>query len=133
MMDDKADPIVALAKLLSIFVSAAVAEVIAPQLGAFLAGVVGGSLGVMTWRKCTRREAFGYVVLAGLSAWLFSFALARVAADVWPVIAGNPNLHQLAALVIGAVGHRWPAVGRYLGRLTKAAAQEALTRREPRE
>ncbi len=130
-MNDKADPIYALAKFLGLFVSAAAAEILAPMLGMLLAGMVGGVFGVMGWRKCSRLEATGYVLFAGVAAWLFALALARLSVALWPALAGSPDLYQLCALGIGAVGHRWPNVFRWSGGFIKASIEAAI-RKGPR-
>lgn len=109
-MNEKLDPIVLLAKLLSLFVTATTAEMIAPQLGIFIAGAVGGVFGVMSWRKSTRLEAVRYVILAACAAWFFATVAAWAIVSVWPKLSESANLYQLCALGVGAVGHRWPAV-----------------------
>jgi ABC-type uncharacterized transport system permease subunit len=131
-MNDKADPIYALAKILGLFVTAATAEILAPMLGMLLAGMVGGVFGVMSWRKCTRWEAGCYVLTAGFGAWLFAAGLAALAVAFWPQLRDYPQLYQLSALLIGAVGHRWPDIFKWAGRLIKASVEAAVTSRGPR-
>lgn len=125
-MNEKADPIYALAKVLGLFVTAATAEILAPMLGMLLAGMVGGVFGVMSWRKCSRWEAACYVLTAGIGAWLFAVALAALAVALWPALSQYPNLYQLSALAIGAVGHHWPSIIKWAGRLVKASAEAAI-------
>jgi hypothetical protein len=115
MQPDQTDPVIGLAKALTLLIGASAAEWVAPQLGVFLAGVAGGGIGVMGWRKCTRTEAMAYATASGLGGWLFASMLAGLSVALWPALAGVNNLPHGGALVIGGVGHRWPAVARWVG------------------
>lgn len=127
-MNDNTDPLVALAKLLAVYFGVAAAEIIAPQLGVFLAGCAGGVFGLTGWRKCSRLEAIGYVAGCGLLAWLFASLLTRLAGTAWPGLAEVNGITQGSALVIGAVGHRWPGVIKWAGRLIKSAVETAISK-----
>lgn len=130
-MNDNTDPLVALAKLLAVYFGVAAAEIIAPQLGVFLAGCAGGVFGLTGWRKCTRVEALCYVGGCGLLAWLFASLLARLAGSMWPTLAEVHGITQGSALVIGSIGHRWPSVMKWAGKLIKTAVETAAPKDKP--
>lgn len=125
-MANSVDPVVGIAQILSVFIPAATAAAIAPHLVVAIAGVAGGILGLMSWRQCTTWEGARYVIGMGALAWLMAGSAAEVL-SVW-VVMDDKRLVTPAALMIGWVGHRWPAVGKWLGRLIKAAAESALTK-----
>lgn len=108
-MAGSVDPEAGFAALLSVFVGTAAAAQWAPHLTVFFVGMAGGVLGVMSWRKCTRREAIAYVLAMGLFAWLLAQYAASVLGAVWKP-AGGPNAILLCALCIGWVGHRWELI-----------------------
>lgn len=126
MVEDKTDPVVALAKLLSIWLPVAAADIAAPQIAVFMAGIAGGCIAVMGWRKCTRLEAMGYATAFGVLAWLFASALTGLAVMLWPALDNARNLPHLVAALIGGIGHRWPKVGAWAVRLLAAPIRAAL-------
>lgn len=128
MKPDSIDPVIGLAKALALIVGASTAEWLAPQLGVFLAGVAGGGIGVMGWRKCSRVEACLYALFSGVFAWLFASMLAGWASVVFPSLAQAENITHASALIIGGVGHRWPAVAKWVGSTIRAAVEAALIR-----
>lgn len=125
---DNTDPVIGLAKALTLLIGASAAEWVAPQLGVFLAGVAGGGIGVMGWRKCTRTEAILYATASGLFAWLFASMLAGWSTALWPALANVNNLTHGCALVIGGVGHRWPHVARWVALKIRTVVDAALAR-----
>jgi hypothetical protein len=125
-MANSADPIAGVAQVLSVFVGAATATVVAPHLVVFIAGAAGGVFGLMSWRQCTVFEGLGYVAGMGLLAWLLAGSLAEAAGALWPFIGDRRGLAPVA-LAVGWVGHRWPDVGRWLGRLFKRWAEAAIS------
>lgn len=124
-MANSADPVVGVAKVLGVFVTAAAAEIIAPHLVVFIAGAAGGVFGLMSWRQCSAREGVGYVLGMGLLAWLLAGSMAEAAGVLWPFMGDHRGLAPVA-LGIGWVGHRWPAVGLWLGRLARRWAEAAI-------
>lgn len=124
-MPNSADPIAGVAQVLSVFVGAATAAVIAPHLVVFIAGAAGGVFGLMSWRQCSVREGVGYVAGMGMLAWLLAGSLAEVAASMWPFLDDRRGLAPVA-LCIGWVGHRWPAVGQWLARLARRWAEATI-------
>lgn len=124
-MANSADPIVGVAQVLSVFVGAATAAVIAPHAVVFIAGAAGGVFGLMSWRQCSVFEGIGYVVGMGLLAWLLAGSMAEAAAQLWPFLDDRRGLAP-AALGIGWIGHRWPSVGAWLGRLLRRWAEAAI-------
>lgn len=128
MQPDNTDPVVGLAKALSLVIGAGAAEWVAPQLGIFLAGVAGGGIGVMGWRKCTRTEAGIYIIASGLFAWLFASMLSGWAHVAWPSLDGVNNVTHGCALMIGGVGHRWPNVAKWAGRLIRTMVEAMLVK-----
>jgi len=124
-MANSADPIAGVAQVLSVFIGAATAAVVAPHLVVFIAGAAGGVFGLMNWRQCTVFEGLGYVAGMGLLAWLLAGSLAEAASTVWPFLADRRGLAPVA-LGVGWVGHRWPDVGRWVGRLFKRWAEAAI-------
>jgi hypothetical protein len=126
MMASSADPIAGVAQVLSVFIGAATAAVVAPHLVVFIAGAAGGVFGLMSWRQCTVFEGLGYVAGMGLLAWLLAGSLAEAAGALWPFIGDRRGLAPVA-LAVGWVGHRWPDVGRWLGRLFKRWAEAAIS------
>ena len=119
------DPVVGVAQALSVFISASAAAMIAPHLVVVIAGIAGGIMGLMSWRQCSVAEGIGYVMGMAALAWLMAGTAAEFAAVVW-VSVDDKRIVTPAALGIGWVGHRWPAVGRWFGRLLKASAEAAL-------
>lgn len=130
-MANGADPIAGMAQVLSVFVGAATAAVIAPHAVVFIAGAAGGVFGLMSWRQCSAWEGMGYVGGMGLLAWLLTGSLAEAAGIVWPFLADHRGLAPIA-LAVGWVGHRWPSVGRWLGQLARRWAEAAITNRTPK-
>lgn len=124
-MANSADPIAGVAQVLSVFVGAATAAVVAPHLVVFIAGAAGGVFGLMSWRQCTVFEGLGYVTGMGLLAWLLAGSLADAASALWPWLSDRRGLAPVA-LGVGWVGHRWPDVGRWVGRLFKRWAEAAI-------
>lgn len=124
-MSNSVDPVVGVAQVLSVFIGASTAAAIAPHLVVLIAGIAGGVLGLMSWRQCSTFEALRYVVGMGALAWLFAGSAAEIASAVWTSV-DDKRLISPAALAIGWIGHRWPAVGRWAGRLAKASAEAAL-------
>lgn len=124
-MANSADPIAGVAQVLSVFVGAATAAVVAPHLVVFIAGCAGGVFGLMSWRQCTVREGLGYVAGMGLLAWLLAGFAAELVGMMWPLLADHRGLAPVA-LAIGWIGHRWPAVGRWLGLLARRWAEAAI-------
>jgi hypothetical protein len=124
-MSNSADPVVGIAQVLSVFVGAGTAAAVAPHLVVLIAGLAGGVLGLMSWRQCSTREAVLYVLGMGALAWLMAGTAAELAGMLWARL-DDKRLLTPAALSIGWVGHRWPAVGRWAGRLIKGSAEAAL-------
>ena len=125
-MANSADPIAGVAQVLSVFVGAATATVVAPHLVVFIAGAAGGVFGLMSWRQCSVFEGLGYVAGMGLLAWLLAGSIAEAASTLWPFLADHRSLAPVA-LGVGWVGHRWPDVGRWMGRLFKRWAEAAIS------
>ena len=123
-MANSADPIAGVAQVLSVFVGATTAAAIAPHLVVVIAGMAGGVLGLMSYRRCSLSEGARYVLGMGSLAWLLAGSASELAA-IWTSLDDKRMLTP-AALGIGWVGHRWPAVGKWIGRLVKASAEEAL-------
>ncbi len=124
-MANSADPIAGVAQVLSVFIGAATAAVVAPHLVVFIAGAAGGVFGLMSWRQCTVFEGLAYVAGMGLLAWLLAGSLADAASALWPWLSDRRGLAPVA-LGVGWVGHRWPDVGRWVGRLFKRWAEAAI-------
>lgn len=123
-MANSADPVVGLAQFLSVFVGATTAAAIAPHLVVVIAGMSGGVLGLMSYQRCTLVEGARYVLGMGALAWLLAGSAAEVAAATWAL--DDKRLLAPVALGIGWIGHRWPKVGFWLGRLLKASVEQAL-------
>lgn len=124
-MANSVDPVAGVAQVLSVFISASAAAAIAPHLVVVIAGLAGGILGLMSWRQCTAYEGARYVLGMAALAWLMAGSLAELAAVVW-VSVDDKRMVTPAALGIGWVGHRWPSVGRWVGRLLKASIEAAF-------
>ncbi len=124
-MSNGADPIAGIAQILSVFVGAATAAVIAPHAVVLIAGTAGGVFGLMSWRQCTAWEGFAYVAGMGTLAWLMTGSLAELVGLVWPVVGDRRSLAPIA-LYVGWVGHRWPSVGRWITRLGRRWLEAAL-------
>jgi hypothetical protein len=121
-----ADPVVGLAQVLSVFVGAATAVMIAPYLMVFVAGCAGGILGLMDWRKCTVLEGAAYVLGMGALAWMFAGTGAEYIAAHWVKIEDKHILAPVAT-GIGWVGHRWPKVGAWFGRMVRKTIEAAMS------
>lgn len=122
MSPNPADPIVVVAKLLALWIGIELAAFIAPHIVILLAGVTGAVFGLMSWRSCTRIEAFGYVFAMTVVAWLFAGSCANLLMSY----AGQTNPGPLlapAAAGIAWTGHRWPAVGRWMLSLVRKAIE----------
>lgn len=130
-MANGADPIVGVAQVLSVFVGAATAAVIAPHAVVFIAGAAGGVFGLMSWRQCSAWEGLGYVIGMGCLAWLLTGSVAEGVALMVPAAGDTRHLAPIA-LAVGWVGHRWPAVGRWIGSLARRWAEAAITNRTPK-
>lgn len=126
-MSGSVDPVTGVAQILSVFVGAAAAAAIAPHLVVLIAGMAGGVLGLMAWRKCSVFEGIAYVIAAGMGAWLFAGNLAELMTSLWPWL-GDRRIVSPVALGIGWVGHRWPQVGRWFAGMLRASAEAALKR-----
>lgn len=126
-MSGTVDPIAGLAQVLSVFVGAAVAAALAPHLVVLIAGMAGGVLGLMAWRKCTALEGMAYVLASGLGAWLFAGNLSELLTSLWPWLS-DKRIISPVALGIGWVGHRWPQVGKWFAGMLRASAEAALKR-----
>ncbi len=124
-MANSADPIAGVAQVLSVFIGAATAAVIAPHLVVFIAGAAGGVFGLMSWRQCSVWEGLGYVTGMGMLAWLLAGGVAEAVAVLWPVLDDRRGLAPVA-LCIGWVGHRWPSVGQWMARLARRWAEAAV-------
>lgn len=124
-MANGADPIAGVAQVLSVFVGAATAAALAPHLVVLIAGMAGGVFGLMSWRQCSAWEGAAYVASMGGVAWLMTGSAAELLGLLWPVIGDRRGLAPIA-LCIGWVGHRWPDVGRWAGRLAKRWAEAAI-------
>lgn len=102
------DPVVGLGQLLTVFVGATAASMVAPHLVVLIAGMAGGVLGLMSYRKAGVWRGLGYVLGMGLMAWLLAGWLADL------LIKQGLTDDKLAvtpvAIVIGWVGHRWPVL-----------------------
>lgn len=125
-MSAGADPVIGIAQVLSVFVGAAAAALIAPYLLVFIAGCAGGILGLMDWRKCTLLEGSAYVVCMGGMSWLFAGTSAEFIAAHWMAIEDKRLLAPVAT-GIGWIGHRWPRIGAWFGRIAKKALEAAMT------
>ncbi len=123
-MPSGVDPVVGLAQILAVFVGASTAAIIAPHLVVVIAGAAGGVLGLMSWRACSTWEGVRYVMGMCALAWLFTGSAAELITLY--VHVEDKRLVTPVALLIGWVGHRWPAVGKWAGRLAKASAEAAL-------
>jgi hypothetical protein len=130
-MANGADPIAGVAQILSVFVSAATAAILAPHLVVLIAGMTGGVFGLMSWRRCTTLEGLAYVMSMGGTAWLMTGSAAELVGLLWPVIGDRRGLAPIA-LGIGWVGHRWPDVGRWAARLAKRWAEAAIQESKPK-
>lgn len=129
-MSNSADPVVGIAQVLSVFIGASTAAAIAPHLVVLIAGLAGGVLGLMSWRQCSTGEGIRYVLGMGALAWLMAGTAAELAGMLWTHL-DDKRLLTPAALSIGWIGHRWPSVGRWAGRLAKASAEAALRGGKP--
>lgn len=122
---ENADPIVFVGKLLTIFIGAQLAALVAPHIVIVVAGVIGATFGLMSWRECTRLQAFGYVASFTGAAWLFAGVGAEVVASVWHV-GDTTRLLAPASAGIAWIGHRWPEVGAWaVGLLKKSLERKA--------
>ena len=118
------DPVAGLAQVLAVFVGASTAAIIAPHLVVVIAGAAGGVLGLMSWRNCSAWEGLRYVIGMCALAWLFAGSAAEFATAY--VSIEDKRLVSPAALAIGWVGHRWPAVGKWFGRLAQTLIETAM-------
>lgn len=123
-MSSGVDPVIGVAQVLAVFVGSATAAIIAPHLVVVIAGGAGGVLGLMSWRACSAWEGLRYVVGMGGLAWLFAGSAAE-AATIYTHIE-DKRLIAPVALTIGWIGHRWPAVGAWVGRMTRSAVETAM-------
>lgn len=106
-----------LVKALGPVMGVAAAELYAPQFLILAAACAGAVFGLMSWHKCTRRDAVGYVLLFTFVGWLLAHSIARLAVaaaaeklklnDVRPFVVP-------CAFAISCVGHRWEDVLRWL-------------------
>jgi hypothetical protein len=126
-MSGSVDPVVGVAQVLSVFVGAATAAAIAPHLVVLIAGMAGGVLGLMSWRKSAIWEGVVYVTLAGIGAWVFTGTAADFIYQYLPSTADKRLIAPLA-FCIGFVGHRWTQVFRWATRIARSTAEEALKR-----
>lgn len=126
-MSGSVDPVVGIAQVLSVFVGAATAAVIAPHLVVLIAGMAGGVLGLMSWRRCAIWEGVVYITFAGLGAWLFAGSAADLISYFWPSLT-DKRLIAPVAFLIGFTGHRWPQVLRWATRIARTSAEEAIKR-----
>lgn len=129
-MASGADPVIGVAQFLSVFVGASVATALAPHLVVLISGAAGGVLGLMSYRQCSAWEGLRYVLAMALLSWLLADSAAEIAASWWSALDDKRILSPVA-LSIGWVGHRWPSVGRWAGRLVKTAIEAAITKRAP--
>lgn len=126
-MPSPVDPEVGIAQLLSLFVGSALAASLAPHLVVVIAGLAGGVIGLMSWRKCSIGMGAVYVAGMGLVAWFFTGSLAELLALAWPAVSDRRFLAPIA-LCIGAIGHRWPGVGRWALGLGRTLIESAIKR-----
>lgn len=124
-MASGADPIVGIEKVLGVFITAGAASALAPHLVVIIGGMAGGVLGLMSYRQATIGEGSRYVLGMGVMAWLLAGSMAEIAAVQWPTL-DDKRLLAPVALGIGWVGHRWPAVGRWIGRMVRTAVEAWL-------
>jgi hypothetical protein len=125
MAPNPADPVVIVAKLLALVIGVELAQLLSPHLMILLAGMLGGTFGVMEWRTCSRWEAVGYVAAMTGVSWLFAGVVTvAVAAQFGVDITGIPVTGT--ALAIAWVGHRWPSVGRWAGGLARKFVEQRV-------
>jgi len=118
------DPVIGLGQVLAVFVGASTAAIIAAHLVVLIAGGAGAVLGLMSWRTCTLAEALRYLVGMSALAWLFSGAAAELLAGYLQV--EDKRMVLPVALGIGWIGHRWPDVAKWFGRLAKSFVETAF-------
>lgn len=126
-MPGPVDPEVGIAQVLSLFVGSALAATLAPHLVVLIAGLAGGVIGLMSWRKCSIGMGALYVLGMGGMAWLFAGSLSELLAVLWPVFSDRRFLAPLS-LLIGAIGHRWPGVARWALGLGRTLIESAIKR-----
>lgn len=126
-MPSPVDPEVGIAQVLSLFIGSAMAASLAPHLVVVIAGLSGGVIGLMSWRKCSIAMGALYVGGMGFVAWFFTGSLAELLSLALPAVSDRRFLAPLA-LSIGAIGHRWPAVGRWALGLARTLIESAIKR-----
>lgn len=131
-MQHGADPIVGAQQLLALFFGASTAAILAPHLVVVIAGMAGGVLGLMSYRRSTLSEALRYVIGMGALAWLLAGTGAELAAMTSHRL-DDKRLLTPVALGIGWVGHRWPGVGRWMGRMLRTFVESSLNPKKGRD
>lgn len=118
------DPIAGVGQMLAVFVGASAAAIWAPHAVVVISGAAGGILGLMSWRSCSGWAGARYVIGMCALAWLF----AGSAAEIMTIYVGieDKRLVSPMALVIGWIGHRWPAVGKWAARLARTMVETAM-------
>jgi hypothetical protein len=126
-MASAVDPVVGIAQALSIVIGATAAAALAPHLVVLISGLAGGVVGLMSWRKCSIAMGALYVLGMGAMAWLFAGSLAELLSIAWPALSDRRLLSPIA-LLIGAIGHRWPGVARWALGLGRTLIESAIKR-----
>ena len=111
MAPNPADTVTVIAKVLAIWLGIEAARIVAPHLVILLAGMIGAVFALMSWRQSTRAEAFGYVAVFTLLAWLFAGNAAVLLATYWKLDSAE-HLLSPVALGIAWIGHRWSDIGK---------------------
>lgn len=127
MAPNPADTVTAVAKVLALWLGIEMARIVAPHMIILITGMIGAIFGLMSWRQSSRAEAFGYVAVFTLLAWLFAGNVAALLASYWKLDSAE-HLLSGVALGIAWIGHRWSAIGkRALGLLRKAIESRVST------
>jgi hypothetical protein len=126
-MASAVDPVVGIAQALSIVIGATAAAALAPHLVVLISGLAGGVIGLMSWRRCSIGMGTLYVLGMGCMAWLFAGSLSELLSIPWPALSDRRFLSPIA-LLIGAIGHRWPRVGRWALGLARTLIESAIKR-----
>lgn len=113
------DPVSAAVALLAVLFAPPLPEIIGHYAVIIVAAVIGGAWSLGRHQAQGRAAAAIFLLLVSGTAAMLTMGIARLIAQWLPGTDGGVTwLVAPVALLIGGIGHEWPAVGRWLlGRL----------------
>lgn len=109
--DPKLDPVSGVVFLLSIYLGSEIAAVVGPYAVILGCGACGAGYGLSRWRACSVGMGALYIAGMTLVTLVSTIPAVELAHTYWPSLETR-WLIAPAAMVIGAIGHDWPTVGR---------------------